>query len=122
MNELVSRLRRAYQRELDLYGQVERLGRDGVRAAKEGRPLADLNQINAEKQEILRQIADIEIAISSDKHAWRRAGQLDLTGDELDGLLQQLRSRIESILELEKESERWIVERSGVLESRVAAS
>ena len=122
MNELVDRLRRAYRRELDLYVEVERLGEAGLGVARDGRPLAELNQINSEKQRFLRKIAEIEASISSDKHAWRKASPPDLIGDELDGLLQELRVRIERILELERESERWILENSGALDTKAAHS
>ena len=67
MNELVDRLRCAYRRELDLYGEVERLGEAGVGVAREGRPLAELNDINSQKQRFLRKIAENEL------DAWLRS-------------------------------------------------
>ena len=121
MNDLVHRLRRAYERELQLYAEVERLGREGVRVVEDRRPLNELNEINSRKQRVLEDIAQVESSIAADKDAWRRGAAVAVTGRELDDVLDQLRACIERILELEKESERRIVESSGILEERVAA-
>jgi hypothetical protein len=120
--DLVNRLRRAYERELDLYCEVERLGRDGVLVVREGRSLAELNEINREKQRHLSAIAEIEMGIAGDKDAWRSAHDGRVLSNELDSLLDRLRFRIETILDLERETERGVVQASGILESKVATS
>ncbi len=122
MNDLIQRLRRAYERELDLYCEVESLGRQGISAVEAGRSIEVLNDINRQKQGRLNAIAEIEMAIAEDKDAWRRARDGRVLNGELDSLLERLRRRIESILEIERETERRIVESSGILESKVATS
>lgn len=120
MNDLVRRLRFAYQRELDLYDEVEQLGLAGVEIVRAGRSLGDLNDINRKKQRHLNAIAEIESAIAGDKDTWRSAPDGRPFADALDPLLEQLRRRIESILDIERETERRIVESSGILETKAA--
>lgn len=122
MNRVVDRLREAYLRELDLYVEVEGLGHAGVRAVRERLPLHRLNEINRQKQDRLNRIAEIEMGIAADKDAWRRTRDDRPFAHALDPVLEQLRRRIESILEIERETEKSIVEASGLLESEAAKS
>ncbi len=122
MNEIAHRLALAYRRQLELYDEVLELARDGVRRVREGRPLHELHAINETKARRLAEIEAVDRAVRLDKETWLRTGR-PRGGTDLDRLLGKLTERIEDILYFERETDRALIEASGVAaESALGAS
>ena len=114
MNEVVTRLVLAYRRELELYGDVLRLSREGSDRARACRPLAELHAVNERKRALLEEVEAIERTIALDKSNWREGARNSEGARELDRLLAQLTQCIGEILRAERETEQWIVAGSGI--------
>lgn len=114
MNDVVTRLQLAYRRELELYGEVLRLAREGAERARACQPLTALHEVNERKHRLLLEIESIERTIARDKASWREHGHQAQGARDLDRLLRQITDRIEDILRAERETDRWIVDGSGL--------
>lgn len=117
MNDVVTRLVLAYRRELELYGDVLRLAREGSERARHCRPLSELHAVNERKHALLEEIDAIERSIARDKNSWREGARDTEGARDLDRLLAQLTDCIGEILRAERETERWIVAGSGLVPS-----
>lgn len=117
MNDVVTRLVLAYRRELELYGEVLRLSREGSDRARRCRPLDELHALNERKRTLLEEVEAIERTLARDKNQWREGARNTDGARELDRILAQLTDCIGEILRVERETERWIVAGSGLSSS-----
>ena len=114
MKEVVLRLVLAYRRELELYGEILDLAREGQASARACSALTHLHAINERKQSHLQEIESIERDIGDDKSVWRASKNTDHGSREIETLLAKLTERIERIIEAERETDRWIISGAGL--------
>lgn len=122
MSQAVARLVEAYRKELGAYERILDLAKRASTLLREGRPMAELHRINAEKRELLAEVEAVERSIAADKAMWRHRGRLSDANAELDDLLSRITGLIERILECELETDRWILHGADLVEDEASTS
>jgi hypothetical protein len=109
MNEVLARLERIYRQQLETYDQVLELADAALDVARGGGALEHLNAILAQKQRLLAEVDRLD-ALAAPDRAWSLERDRSATeASQLRQPLGRIASRIEQILDREREMERWIL-------------
>jgi len=120
MNEVLARLEQLYRQQLEIYDQVLELADAALRAAREGRPLQELDALVARKRRLLLEVDRLD-ALAAPAREWSRAqGRTATEPSQLRRPLAESARRIEQILDREREMERWILLRREDGEARLS--
>lgn len=109
VNEVLARLEKIYRQQLEIYDQVLELAEQAVSAAREGRPLQELDALLAQKRRLLTEIDRLDALAAPDRLWWKQDGRSASETSRLHRPLAEAARRIQQILAREREMERWIL-------------
>lgn len=103
--ERIALLTETYRGNLARYREIERLSREERRRLREGRPIADVNEVLRAKRDILREIRAEEERVTGAREWWKKARRSlpPGSGRELLSLLDAISRTIEDAVALEAE-------------------
>jgi hypothetical protein len=109
VNEVLARLERIYRHQLEIYDEVLELAEQAVSAARDRRPLQELDALLAQKRRLLTEIDRLDALAAPDRFWWKQDGRSASDTSRLHRPLAEAARRIEQILGREREMERWIL-------------
>ena len=112
MNEVLSRLEKIYRQQLEIYDQVLALAEQAVRAARDHRPLQELDTLLAHKRVLLSEIDRLDALAAPDRLWWKQDGRSATETSQLRQPLAEPARRLEQIIAQEREMERLMLARS----------
>jgi hypothetical protein len=111
MNEVLARLERIYRQQLEVYDEVLELAEAALCAAREGRPLQELDALVARTRRALGEIERLDALAAPDREWSREHGRSATETSQLRQPIAECARRLEQILDREREAERWILMR-----------
>lgn len=101
----IALLTETYRGNLARYREIERLAREERRRLREGRPVAEVNEVLRAKRDILREIRAEEERVTGAREWWKKARRSlpPGSGRELLSLLDAISRTIEGTVALEAE-------------------